>query len=71
MTDQEIQAVKDSGKCHDIDLVWKVEGFGIDGKNVEKSAARCSVCLTKFTKAYEPPDEEPPPEPPIIDLDQV
>ena len=51
LSNEEIQAVKDSGKCHDVDLVWALK----TESTTEYVAAICDVCFTEFRKSKPTP----------------
>lgn len=61
LTELEIDAVKETGICHEVALQWQkfMDGTGVDVA-VPKAKALCSICLTEFVKSIE-----------VINLDEV
>lgn len=76
LTQEEIQSVKDTGLCHEVTLAWSKLDVGVveyvDDVKVNSilklNVATCASCGTEFRKSR---DEPPPPEPVIVNLDEV
>lgn len=54
LTQEELEAVKESGVCHEVPLQWSrfMDGTG-QSTPVAKAKATCFVCLTEFVKTVE------------------